>query len=1327
MEIQIVETSIVVRPLKDMSAAERNAEYASTQSSIKLGIDFFDDIEHLVQQEIHWQSVQARSNIKEILVRNFIDFGQLYIAPISPAHDNNSNLNNSNHIPKLVVPIISNQKTDIHVSALYRIISLIDRSNPNYRRASPLDIQLDIEKENTHSYRPFTSAENQEIFIQSLVLQPSDKPSLRNMFELQCGYYSYPEVMSVVWPNFIELVDKVTKITGSEIEFIKKLTEIYLSFFSQPAATYLSNIIPKLFKVSPRALTIPDKEIGEKGREKIATTKRYEKIEPFLNQVYSLLGIVSPSGLSPYRDASLYSLYKTNILPYAYILGVDDEETQKRFDVLSTTARRKQMYSDIEKATITKYNLKASYEYIIEKKFGKQAMTKIIQKLAGKINITAEDLLSALPAADAKIVRAEYERKLAYYDAVINNSCPHVELYKSLRRMKNPEKAKEILAELMKYSDKKPAKDALHECSKCSFPLICPHVVDLISLGSSNFTEIRKVLYKYIEDNNKENKKDTSEKNPNSYCYVCGEIVASVYEVSTMDNDDISIDPMLQSDIFGAAMNTLKSFSFNSLVNKTELVSGLIRHIGEFIADIEIELIKSKTSSLEDIKNWKKLFIYIYCYAYMVHLMYCNKTSDISLGKVRADSDIKVLLVAAIKDLYSSKASLIAKIPGVSLEFIKNKLTPAYNWIARKGEQVVRLGETTDDTETTLNIDPVFLYLLSMHRIYGKSSTVMSDILQLPNSKVKVKVKDQGDKRRPKNLESDGDIFTNVKLPPTDSQAIASFEKLASAKNPTQSFYESIDNGNNRKLLNTYRTGLSQASFQQFWSKISSLIYKSPIYANRILTEKYETETINYHRLRQSERIFSSWNIIKNTSPLHYDNMTNAYTQFMPVAINMSRIRDAEGRKHVFNKYVYEDGEKKKRGEGEKREEKKKEELILTEQDITKMLASGSRLTATIIDRVCSVCGVRESDAGKQDEESIIQSIAEKTNRQNFNNYYINRCPENLIHKFVNDKCEYCSVQRSKTDDSYYEKYKEQFLQESQKAVSYRATKMNEAESGLSDETKTTLDGFLTNHKIILDLCSKLKINPNLITSLGATFNKPIEEILSGLFVPTPAEHTSDPRISALDSYIRGSHMLYNQLRNYGRIFKPPQILTDIITAGNIRTFEYSKLPEMLPAIDQMTSTSQYNEKFHYMKKFIKPKVITDWLLFVLCSSMLEIIQSGKLGQLFVESCMQDIVHKTKMLSKPGEFDIKLIRKPDQKIGQEYDPNLDADRGLEEVKDKFETDTDKNDKDDDEEDEEDEDSGSTDKPFKNNFDTENADEDEENIEDSMIGDNIESV
>jgi hypothetical protein len=150
-------------------------------------------------------------------------------------------------------------------------------------------------------------------------------------------------------------------------------------------------------------------------------------------------------------------------------------------------------------------------------------LKEIEQEIARKpsITVSAKNVLELLKQSERKPVELEFERRAKYLEAVLNNKCPHVKLYRQFRLAKTDEKSRQYYGELKKFFKNPTTDSGMITCNNCSFDIICPHMRDFTELEFQGklYSEIKAKLTKYI---------DKSVTKDSYYCKICGEMISTL-------------------------------------------------------------------------------------------------------------------------------------------------------------------------------------------------------------------------------------------------------------------------------------------------------------------------------------------------------------------------------------------------------------------------------------------------------------------------------------------------------------------------------------------------------------------------------------------------------------------------------------------------------------------------------------------------------------------------------------------------------------------------------------------------------------------------------
>jgi hypothetical protein len=222
----------------------------------------------------------------------------------------------------------------------------------------------------------------------------------------------------------------------------------------------------------------------------------------------------------------------------------------------------------------------------------------------------------------------------------------------------------------------------------------------------------------------------------NMYCKICGEMIRAVNVFDENENQDrigTGISDEINKNIYSETLHAMSHFTFNTMVNPTQLVQAVISACYPPIKEIEKQLIKNKTNTSEDIKNKRKLFVSIYVYVYMIHIMLAKdklaKNIDMRLKRISGDPTVSALLGAISTIIINTKNTIITKIEGANNDFIKSKIIEAFNVLKSVGvtDNIVSI-PLAENILITLFNDPIYKYVHDgYHRGSGKHNLKLSD------------------------------------------------------------------------------------------------------------------------------------------------------------------------------------------------------------------------------------------------------------------------------------------------------------------------------------------------------------------------------------------------------------------------------------------------------------------------------------------------------------------------------------------------------------------------------------------------------------------------
>jgi len=383
----------------------------------------------------------------------------------------------------------------------------------------------------------------------------------------------------------------------------------------------------------------------------------------------------------------------------------------------------------------------AAYLRIINKNFGELRGKKVLHDLRNLSIKKSGDVLSALSKRESEIIVREYTNRINFEKSSIENKCPHVISLVRFRSATNIQQMKEQYNILRKFFKKgtgelpRGLKNVVLDeryfikCAVCGFDILCPHVNELTLINtdinsgrdSKPTAEIvRDRMQKYLDD------RDTK---GNHFCSICAERIEGLnYYDTNLGDFDVetysSIKDELKSEMWKEITLIINTMHFGPSIKVSHIVSMSISGIHEYIREVENQLKLSRTNTADDIRNKKKLFIIMYSYAYLIHLIVSigGKASGKSPGgamsglsidfidyKGKAGNVSEYIKYAIIK-IAKTKSALIKSVPNITVDFIKNKIIDAYKLISTKGVEQITLTNENHYRLLLLDADPIYSY-----------------------------------------------------------------------------------------------------------------------------------------------------------------------------------------------------------------------------------------------------------------------------------------------------------------------------------------------------------------------------------------------------------------------------------------------------------------------------------------------------------------------------------------------------------------------------------------------------------------------------------------
>jgi hypothetical protein len=941
---------------------------------------------------------------------------------------------------------------------------------------------------------------------------------------------------------------------------------------------------------------------------------------------------------------SVYGRGLAQVYNGAIISGVDASAVRNALVKYQSNLTRKKFVTRVNLEKAGKEIINSTYHTIVISKLGKSRANEILQSAKNDpLTYQTEGIVPFLRPAEKKLVELEYQKQQDYVNAVIGNKCPHVKIYRALRRSIDNAGAFAKLQELQKYyvkvqkeHSKAHSANSVHptmiKCNNCGFNIICPHYDEYIRLTAKSDRTIKLHMAKYIDTSDRSLERDP-------FCKICGEILSGIDALEgTTEEIPESMDEELRNFIWSEVAINMKFFRFGPLVEVGKLISLVCDGIYSYIFNIEKQILRSKTATADEIKARKRLFIAIYSFAYMVHLIMSNLHKDIvSMQNFKIHDPKKAipeLIKKSLELILISRSVTIKEIPGISLDIIRNSLVTAYKEISGEGRTEVKEDSTAD---TQIDLDPVFTSAVDMtvlDNLEHKSSRVVREKIEAELHN-KIAGRFTGKKQSVKKSDEGGftaSMFADILIPLAwDSRAFMNIDTNADKKRETKNTgskgAQSHGKNNSAEIYEKAYPGYVAMSYNIIVRYIIEKLF------NYYVAKSPEEYTTSLQELENSFAAvkYNESKLLRHKAVLYphvHTVLSQPAQKFVDPHVSIARIYDEEGKKHVWDIFVYSDGDK------------------ISEYrapDIAKIISGGKRFDQVATDKKCSVCGILRSQVDELDIDKIEESLRLSATLDSFFRFYETRCPKGDLHVYSENTCTKCGMVIGASSGqqggiNVFRQYKAVYLRDrnelNSSAIPTTAPVYKPAEVSKYESEYST---FAANFSVVTTLADKLNINQKLLLALGATEKIEYNDILSGKYIPREVEERNAPRIITLDAYIRTLYTEWSQLRVFYRFQKPNSEITKLIDSANIPRHELANVIGTLPDI-----YDDYSSRFEYARQKLKPRDIVAFAIQTFCEKALAIWSvdgpGAALAKLFAAYIVGKILRNDELVSKPGYF-----------------------------------------------------------------------------------------
>jgi hypothetical protein len=1075
----------------------------------------------------------------------------------------------------------------------------------------------------------------------------------------------------------LEIVKEIINVVNNMDNYYKTYySSVYTSLKYRPFSEFREILNEKSIKPdSFKSMVIP----------KMEETSETKKIREIYNGV-----------LSSYYQRFQHSLYNNeifNIFNKIKLLGLGNSRSTEILDELVTKNTNENLLK-----------LQKKQKYIAYLEFAKKqaiSFDKFQIRNLHELNKSQREIMELTYLNLKKL--EEGSEKMSESLKIVGN------LYESIENMDLIE-IKKNLAKIKSLAEKIPEtleKQNLLIKDINGTSMVCPHILikaqkildsdkDIIKLA-----QVREYVLTYFS---------LPDISLGHFCRVCGGLLATQDEekiVQFLDGQRVNFTPGIdrrQALIWKEVAHMITTFvKFKDAVNLKKIINSITMAIKGEIGEIETKLSKIKTNNNDNIQDMLRVYIAIYTYAILIHMIYLNygKITFISKDIYRGGNEInsEKLEVIGIDDCENSTESDLESDLESESQFVINKRSHSGGNAPFKKKKNVKKVEKKmligEDKKRLQNIfrTAIEMIIKSKNAVLNKLSNISIDNIKpllikayqwVVSLKQTINTKDIIRQNNTAYFLSIDPVYEYIWY----AHSLKSFsEKKGKISITDVKRYLGRSIGDIEKDYDLGKTIYETAQSVTPWGNTQKAQYDygSFMYVFEYTSRKlYNYDIIPQHEAIKSfiqrysylDKLSDSINqntILKLLSPfisyevLHNQDLVRKNNDFSPSKINIADHYCSDGTHHLFNIFVF----TKILQTGVLNSN---DNIEVTSKEVAKWYSSNDSEKIKkfknyfYVDEKCSKCQVYLSKTKK--DETLIDKMKIIDKYKAFYDYFETRCPEGNLHDFKIDakkdieNCNKCGFTRKlliNLDKSYYNKYIKNYNEILENQQKFDQTAIKE----FKNLSKTYVVEFkkypnwIVNNNPILSLSRKTLIKYNILVNLGLSEGRKFENIEKEKENPHINSSKSEDivRNQYLRDYCLWVLRMYYIMRNYNIVYNIPRELKEIIDKH--RSTNLGKIKDELPDIYE-----DFNEKYTYYFRKLVPKILANFLLNYLCSILVNIMESlqntklANLGIEFVNFAISSIITSEKDVSKPPPLSL-IINKgstngEDLVAGDEY-------------------------------------------------------------------------
>ena len=953
------------------------------------------------------------------------------------------------------------------------------------------------------------------------------------------------------------------------------------------------------------------------------------------------------------------------------LMGVDHESSKKK----------------INKMLIDQTNQSKSITFN-KRKFEKHLEDTLKKNIAH--NKFKMENLTDLSSNQLNIINLEYDKSYKLYNSIRQNSTDFsiVNALVYAIRQNDINLIKKKLIELEKIikipKDLEDIKLKMLQNSK-NVKLICPHVISQAQYMVSNPNNlnvsglIRDNLIKKFALLNTDN---------GFFCRICGELLALIDDddilkyitgkrSSTLDDTD-----RLKHTIWTEVAHIIQTHvTFKYALNIKKIITSVTNNIRSEIGVIEINMRNIKSNSQDTIKDILRIYIVVYTFAVLVHMIYTNygnitfkyrslalnknpkeqtyNKPEKSLDKPEKSLDKSIGVGGDVSKKTSSKKTSSKK---PSSKKPSSKKTSSYIEYDKTKDTSKDTSKDTNQYQTTQKPNQ-----MALQNIINTALVLILHDVNININKVKNMSTDSVKSilikayKWASSLESEKDVLINNKL---DDNLLFSNDSIynyvfyisnllkipnINVKTLMGRTIEQIksDAKNNISIYSTIvipkrNDNISQYKYDNFlyiMEYIKNKLYNSDASPYSDSLTEYDNKYKYIYKIANTLYLESKINELRPYTmiKLQNDYITKVH-EFKSELIKIERYYDNEGNRHKFNIFVYQAVTKNGLITGPTYEYTKSdiENWLYTKN--TKNIDKFKNLY--IVDERCSVCKILLS---KTKNNNIETAIINKDQIDMFYKYFYIRCPTGDLHNIeLHDKlniCSKCGITDNIvkiSDVKYYKKYVTTYdkilasniLIDKNKLLSIKKPTI----------IKQKYPAWKLNNAVILEFSRTFKVKYNVWNNLGLTIDRNYVLIESDKLNPANIITTNEIglRNTQLHQYFLQIVTIFYTIKNYSMNMHLSYNIKKLMEKNTVTDID-KKLMDIDPNI-----LNQYE----YYKNNTLPGLLSNYLLYSISNTLIQIHKSiNKAGMTNADAIIKYIIeyitNNEKIMSKP--MNIKYV------------------------------------------------------------------------------------